>query len=210
MSSHPKAMDGYVAAASHVLDSVEKLVPKIALKHCGGIILISSSEFGIAVSMQTGNGVLIAHNNDEWSPPVAVTLGSMGFGVTFGMAKKDMCIVLNHFAMKKLLENEKGHLEFGGDLGFALGKGASAGADLDFGKNVGGGMASSFVYTFEKGVMITAQLERGDIKTVPEVNQAFYGTSEPAKIIAKEGIDVLSTSNAGVPDLLNKISALTS
>lgn len=206
-TQHPKEMEGYVAAATHVLDSVQKLVPKFALKSCGGVILISSQEFGIAVSIQTGNGVLLAHNNGEWSPPVAVTLGSMGFGATFGMARRDVCIVLNHFSMKKLIENERGHLEFGADLGFCLGKGASAGADLDFGKDKGGGMASSFVYSFERGVMITIQLERGNVKTVSEVNEAFYGTSEPAKIIGRE---VAVPESAGVPELVEKMSRIAS
>jgi len=195
-----------VAAASHVLDSVKNLVPTMALKSCGGVILISSQEFGIAVSMQSGNGCLLSHKNGEWSPPVAVTLGSMGFGATFGTARKDMCIVLNHFAMKKLIENEHGHLKFGADLGFALGKGGNVGADIDFGKDHAG-MASSLVYTFEKGVMITAQLERGDVKTVPEVNEAFYGTSKPAEIMERQ---VAVSDCAGVPELVEKMKLIVS
>lgn len=209
MSSHPNEMDGYVAAASNALDSVQKLVPKIALKTCAGVILITSNEYGIAVSMSSGNGVLLSHiGEQQWSSPVAVTLGSMGIGATFGTAKKEMCIVLNHFAMKKLLDNEQGHLEFGASLGFAAGKGASAGAELDFGKEKHGGMASSFVYTFEKGIMITVQLERGDIKTVPEVNEAFYGTSsKPFEILQRQ---VAETDGAGVFELVQKMNAITS
>lgn len=198
-----------MAAANHALDSVQKLVPKIALKSCAGIILISSQQFGIAMSMQTGNGVLIAHENGEWSLPVAVQLGSMGFGATFGMAHKELCIVLNHFAMKKLIENEAGHLEFGASLGFSLGKGASAGMELDFGKDKHGGMASSFVYCFEKGIMIEAQLERGDIKTVPEVNEAFYGTAVPSLIISRQ-VSEERIQHAGVPELVDKMSQITS
>ena len=53
------------------------------------------------------------------------SFGGMGFGVTFGMANKDMYIVLNHFTMKKLIENKEGHLDFGADLGFPFGKGVS-------------------------------------------------------------------------------------
>lgn len=71
----------------------------------------------------------------------------MGFEATFGMAHKEVCIVLNHLSMKTLLENEDGHLAFGADLGFAWGKsGYTAGADIDF----GAGMATSFVYTLKR------------------------------------------------------------
>lgn len=55
--------------------------------------------------------------------------------------------------------------------------------------------------------MITAQLERGDITTVKEVNEAFYGTTQPSEIMERK-VDPMPTS-AAVAELVTKISQVT-
>lgn len=107
--------------------------------------------------------------------------------------------MLNHSATEELLKG-KGQIKFGGDLGFAIGPGASAAAEIDVNKK---GLGASLVYTFNKGIFVGAEITVGGIKLVDKANEEFYGTSDPREIVAKEVIP----EGSGVPELIARIKA---
>jgi lipid-binding SYLF domain-containing protein len=71
--------------------------------------------------MQGGNGVALQHKDGKWSNPVAVNILSVGGGAVFGYANKCVIVLLNHFAMDRLLKRN-GSIAIGVDAGFAVGK----------------------------------------------------------------------------------------
>ena len=170
----------HAANGIHVLENV-KDIPPAMFPSCSGIILISSQEMGFVFSSQGGAGVAVKREGDKWSAPVAVTLSGMGVGVVFGGAEKDVLIVLNHLAMKRLLEG-KGQLKVGVDMGFASGKGGANMVGADIAMSNKGGLGSSFVYTFSKGALLSVEVQVCTISNADEVNKEFYGSSDVADI----------------------------
>lgn len=67
------------------------------------------------------NGVALQHKDGKWSNPVAVNILSVGGGAVFGYANKTVIVLLNHFAMDRLLKGN-GSIAIGVDAEFAVGK----------------------------------------------------------------------------------------
>jgi lipid-binding SYLF domain-containing protein len=169
----------HAASGIHVLENVKDIAPHM-FPLCSGIILISSVEIGLFFSGQGGPGVAVKRVGDKWSAPVAVSLSGAGFGAVVGCADKDMLIVLNPLTMKRLLEGD-GQLKVGVDMGFASGNiGHSAAVDIAMSNK--GGLGSSFVYTFSKGALLSAEVQFCTISNADEVNKEFYGSSDVADI----------------------------
>lgn len=196
-------MEKVIESSMSVLDAAEHVIPKIQLKGCAGIILITSREVGFGASYQAGAGVLVSHFNDKWSAPVAVSLGSVGLGAVLGAANKQLVIVLNPLAMRSLVES-KGSLQFGGTLGLTIHKGVEGGADVSVADH-GRAWASSIAYTFSKGLMITAQLETGNISFMEEVNEKYYKTKDPSEIL--EGLASIPPGPAA--HLVDRLTQMT-
>jgi|Transcript_25161 lipid-binding SYLF domain-containing protein len=196
-------MDKLIESSMAVLDTAANVIPKMQLKGCAGIILISSREVGFGASYQAGAGVLVSHLNGKWSAPVAVSLGSVGLGAVLGAANKQLAIVLNPLAMRSLVES-KGSIQFGGTLGLTIKKGVEGGADVSV-ANHGTAWASSIVYTFSEGLMITAQLETGSISFIEEVNEKYYKTKDPSEIL--EGLASIPPGPAA--QLVKRLTLLT-
>ena len=203
MPDTKNCMKDYLDDAIRVLDHArqQESVPNVLFQKCAGALLLSGNEIGLGISSQICNGVAMRHNNNSclslnnrnnnalWSAPVAVKLSQFGLGAVIGRAHKDVLILLNQTAMERLLKGHHREFKIGLDLGFAVGKrGRSAGADL-MASNAG--LATSVVYTFSEGVMLSAQVETGNIVAVDCINEAFYGTSSPEEIF---------NGNAQVPE----------
>jgi hypothetical protein len=111
----------------HVLKNVGDIpvydIPPDMFHLCSGLVMISATEVGFGFTSQSGAGVAVKRHGDKWAPPVAVTLSGMGIGAVVGAADKDILIVLNPAAMKRLLEG-KGEVKIGVDMGLGILKGA--------------------------------------------------------------------------------------
>ena len=84
-------------------------------------MLISAREGAFLISSTNGSGVLISHNKDgSWGAPMAVHLNGFGAGATFGYANQDIVIIMNHFAMDRLLSGN-GETRLGLEAGFTCG-----------------------------------------------------------------------------------------
>jgi lipid-binding SYLF domain-containing protein len=152
-----------------------------------------------------GAGVLLAHKEGNWSDPVAVHLVKMGAGATFGLANRDTVVVLNHFAMKRLLEGKE-KVSLGEDIGAAAGPlGASAASAMAVSEKAGG--ATAFIYTYQNGVLLNIEAVAAWIEVMDKANEKFYGTSRVDDIV--EG-KASAPDGSGVPALKEKIQKFVS
>lgn len=179
-----------------------KKIPKKPVKACAGVLLLTAGEGGFALSAQGGNGVMIKHKDGKWSNPVAVNILSLGGGAVFGYANKCIIVLLNHFAMDRLLKGD-GSISIGVDAGFAIGKtGRAASADVELSNK--GGLGSSLVYTYSKGVLFSVEAVIGARITPPDQsNYKFYGTSNFVDILDGK---VNPPEGSEVPELLAKLN----
>eukprot|EP00544_Gedaniella_sp_CCMP2646_P000096 CAMPEP_0202507482 /NCGR_PEP_ID=MMETSP1361-20130828/51748_1 /ASSEMBLY_ACC=CAM_ASM_000849 /TAXON_ID=210615 /ORGANISM="Staurosira complex sp., Strain CCMP2646" /LENGTH=333 /DNA_ID=CAMNT_0049141609 /DNA_START=1174 /DNA_END=2170 /DNA_ORIENTATION=- len=115
----PDQFSGFLEAGLKALEHGSK-IPKALIKACAGVCLLEAGEGSLVVSMQGGNGVALQHKDGKWSNPVAVNILSVGGGAVFGYANKCVIVLLNHFAMDRLL-NGNGSIAIGVDAGFAVG-----------------------------------------------------------------------------------------
>lgn len=76
----------YLENALHVIETAKGHVKPTMLNSAAAVLLISSKEKGLIVSVDKGTGVLMVHNKEtgKWSSPVAVRLDSIGAGAVFG------------------------------------------------------------------------------------------------------------------------------
>lgn len=117
----PKFIEGFLENAIAVIDHA-KFIPKMMFKQCRGVMLITAREGAFLVSNTNGSGVMISHNDDgSWGMPMAMKLNAFGVGATFGYAKQDIVIIMNHFSMDRLLAG-RGETSLGLDAGFAIGE----------------------------------------------------------------------------------------
>lgn len=191
MPGDANALDKYIEAASHVVDNAK--VPKVLFTGCGGLLLIESKEIGFALSGGGGAGVLMTHIDGRWSNPVAIDLVKAGAGAVFGYADRDTVVILNHFAMKRFLEG-KVKLNLAEDIGAAAGP-VGASAESAIGVTEKGGGATSFVYTYQKGVLLNVEATASVVVIKDDVNNKFYGTKSVPDIVegraaAPDGSDV--------------------
>lgn len=79
-------MQGYLENALHVIETAKGHVNPTTLNSCAAVLLISTKERGLVVSVDKGTGVLMVHNKDSgtWGSPIAVRLDSIGAGAVFG------------------------------------------------------------------------------------------------------------------------------
>lgn len=206
-------MEDYLQNAVHVIESA-KGVPAATLKTCAGVLLISTKEKGLVVSVEHGTGVLLVNKEGGggWSAPIAVRLDSIGAGAVFGYAKKDVLIVLRPESLEKLMKGDS-EMILGWELGFACGKkGGATGPDLAD-RDREGVTTYSYVYTFSQGALMSIEVADGKIHSDPEVNTAFYGDGSTledivsGKVPIPEGSpqsELITTLQAKVDEYANK------
>lgn len=211
-----KAMQGYIDIGMKVLDRATKsAIPKVMFQQCSGILLISAAEIGLIFSGQQGSGVALAHKNSKegdddkkcWSNPIAISIGALGVGAVLGFAVgKEIIVFLNALAMEKFLQGD-GSFNMGAEFGFAAGKFGHAAA-VALGISNKGGLASSFVYTFNDGVLIAAEVVFSSrVGPYRDPMEKFYGTSNHSDILDGK---CAPPEGSAVPALLEKLASLES
>jgi lipid-binding SYLF domain-containing protein len=116
----PDQFSGFLEAGLKALEHGSK-IPKALIRACAGVCLLEAGEGGLVVSMHGCNGVALQHKDGKWSNPVAVNILSVGGGAVFGYANKTVIVLLNNFAMDRLLKGN-GSIAIGVDAEFAVGK----------------------------------------------------------------------------------------
>lgn len=206
-----KGMQRYIDIGLKVLDRVTNsndMIPKIMFQQCAGILLISAEEIGMILSGQRGSGVALAHNKDskKWSNPIAISISALGVGAVWGFSGKEIVVFLDPLAMEKFLEGD-GSFNVGADFGFAAGSFGRAAA-VALGISNKGGFASSFVYTFNDGVLISAEVVFSSrVGPCRDPMDKFYGTSKHSDILFG---NCTPPEGSAVPALWDKLASLES
>lgn len=91
----------------------------------------------------------------------------------------------------------------GFEMGFACGKtGSATGPDISD-RDRDGVTATSLVYSFSQGALVSIESVDGKIKTVPEVNTAFYGEGATLEDIVSGKVAIPEGSAQG--DLITSL-----
>jgi lipid-binding SYLF domain-containing protein len=181
------SMEGMIKNANKVLDQALKPgikgLPKNLFDECLGIILISIAEAGFLFSANVGSGIAMTKNEDgSWSPPCAVGLTGVGFGLLAGASVKDVFMFLMDQETVNSVLSENG-LKVGAQAELTVGFGRSAKGDFDFtGRGVG--VPISIAYT--KGIFGGFNLEGAVVGVRHAANEKFYGKTCTASDILVE------------------------
>jgi lipid-binding SYLF domain-containing protein len=158
----------------------EKAIPVDLIKGCSGLAIIPGMFKGaFLIGGSYGKGVVLKHNNGEWSGPSFISIGAGSLGLQLGGQSVDLIlIVLGKKTMDSFLRTK---FKLGADIAAAVGPaGAQATAATEISLN--GGIYS---YSKTKGAFIGLSLEGAGIATQEELNKAYYNaTYSPADILA--------------------------
>ena len=158
----------------------EKAIPVDLIKNCSGLAIIPGMFKGaLFVGGSYGKGIVLKHNNGNWSGPAFISIGAGSLGLQLGGQTVDLIlIVLGKQTMDSFLKTK---FNLGADIAAAVGPaGAQATAATEIFLN--GGIYS---YSKSKGVFIGLSLEGAGIATQVELNKAYYdATYSPAEILA--------------------------
>jgi lipid-binding SYLF domain-containing protein len=178
--------------ADRILDRVisknkkgKTAVPKGLFKKAKGIVIISSFEAGVLFGGHSGNGIIIAKDdNGNWSPPSAIGLTGFECGPLIGASWKDTVIFLFDDIAVETLAGEVGAM-FGaqGELTIpSFGRAADLSASFsDF------GVGSTFALAHTKGLFAGLSLNGAVLRCCKKANEDFYQKSISARLILFEG-----------------------
>jgi lipid-binding SYLF domain-containing protein len=97
---NPTTMEGMIWNANHVLEKALSPhingMPKRLFKECVGVVMMHSVQLGFILSGTTATGILLKKNADGtgWSPPCAVGMSGLGFGILIGVSASDLFVFI--------------------------------------------------------------------------------------------------------------------
>jgi lipid-binding SYLF domain-containing protein len=154
---------------------IDNGIPIALLKHAKGIVFITEFKAGFMWSGMIGGGIVLARKKDspnEWSGPVALGTGGLGWGAQIGGSKTNAIIVLNSYSAIKAFAGQA-QVKLGGDLSVAAGPvGRTAAADVRVGK----GVTACYSYSHSQGLFAGVALEGAVLFTLDKENHKFYGS----------------------------------
>jgi lipid-binding SYLF domain-containing protein len=143
------SMRGMIYNANQVLDrafsdNINNTIPKGLFEKARGIAIISSIEAGFVFSGNLGTGIviLVKDEDGEWSPPSAIGLTGMGWGLLIGVSLKDIVLFLFDDLTVDTLAGDVG-LKFGAQGELTVGPFGRA-ADISVNLSKNGGVGSTF------------------------------------------------------------------
>ncbi len=92
-------------ALRDMMNNPQQNIPPYVLQHAAGIAIIPSVvKAGLIVGGRHGTGVLVSHHQNEWSPPVFVSVTGGSVGAQAGVETTDLVMVFNNQAtLNKLI-----------------------------------------------------------------------------------------------------------
>lgn len=163
----------------------EKGIPAAVLQGAAGFAILSVVKVGFGWSAALGSGLVVVRGEEgDWSPPSALDMVSLGWGLQAGGALHDLLIVLrNRAAVQAFCGNI--HCGVGGNVSLAVGPvGRQADANMRLGRS---GAAVCYSYSCSKGAYIGVSVEGTLITTRDRANQDFYGRALTAKQLLMGG-----------------------
>ena len=155
------------------LKTGEQKVPSTILSLAKGVAFITIIKVGIMVTARYGTGIVLSRLPDNtWSPPSAIVMTGLGWGIQMGTEISDVMLVLTSDSAVEAFKST-GQLTIGAELGVSVGPvGKSLETDVTLGNK---GAAHAFSYGFSHGLYAGVSLEACGIAQYKSVNRAFYG-----------------------------------
>jgi len=163
----------------------EENIPKELLELAKGVVFLTMVKAGFMFTGRYGTGLVVAKLSDgAWSPPSAITISGMGWGLQIGAELTEVLLILSSDAAVDAFKS-RAQVGVGAELGVSVGPvGRSLASDVTAGNK---GAAHAFSYAHSKGLFFGASLEASGIATRPDVNRRFYGQKiSPSVLLSGE------------------------
>lgn len=208
---NPTTMEGMIWSADHVLGMAlsPKLngLPKSLFKDLVGIAIVTSVQVGFLLSGTTGTGIVMKKTETGWSPPLAVGMSGLGFGILVGASTQELILfIYDDETLQSIASKHGGQLssQFEVSVG-PLGRGAES--TLTCGK--GGGMGAVFGVAYSKGAFAGLSVEGAKLGAREFVNNKFYSsTTDPKDILYTPGSVTLPPYVGLLDDVYAKLEKL--
>jgi len=211
MSTDIRFMETYLEQALQVLDNA-KHIPKGFFKESKGVMLISACEGGFLVSATNGTGVLVPQPQARWN--VGNALGdssqcvwawrhvwirqsrhcrnheSLCHEPTAGRSRRNQtwigCRIHVWYVLSstRLLSSSWATANDVTIVSILIGKvGGAVGVDAAISNK--GGLGTSFIFTFSKGLLMNVEVSDAMIQAAADVNANTYGGNVDCEAIVK-------------------------
>lgn len=205
-------MEGMIWNADHVLEQALKPgiggLPKELFRECLGVVLISIVEAGFIFSGNVGTGIVLTKQWDgSWSPPCAVGITGIGFGLLVGASVKDVVMFLMDEETLESVTSEKG-LTVGSQVELTVGLGRTAKGDMDL---TGRGVGMPISIAFTKGAFAGFNLEGAVLGARHKVNESFYEKSRvtPRDILVGGEVEMPEGKITLIKEVCEKLNKLS-
>ena len=153
-------------------------LPRDMVRQCSGLAIFPGMLKGaFFIGGSYGKGVVLRHQDGQWSGPAFISIGAGSLGIQFGGQSVDLIlVVMGEEAMNFFLSSK---FKLGADVAVAAGPvGAQASAASEI--TLKGGIYS---YSRSKGAFIGLSLEGAGLASKEEFNKAYYKTTDNAQVI---------------------------
>ena len=153
-------------------------LPRDLVQQCSGLAIFPGMLKGaFFVGGSYGKGVVLRHQDGQWSGPAFISIGAGSLGIQFGGQSVDLIlVVMGEEAMNFFLSSK---FKLGADVAVAAGPvGAQASAASEI--TLKGGIYS---YSRSKGVFIGVSLEGAGLASKEEFNEAYYKSTVNTRTI---------------------------
>jgi lipid-binding SYLF domain-containing protein len=187
-------------------NTINNTIPKGLFEKARGIAIISSIEAGFVFSGNLGTGIVIVKDEDgEWSPPSAIGLTGMGWGLLIGASLKDIVLFLFDDLTVDTLAGDVG-LKFGAQGELTVGPFGRA-ADISVNLSKNGGVGSTFALAHTRGLFAGLSLDGALLGCREGVNQQFYRTrTSPRGILFEGAVEV--PEDTWLPEVYERLTWL--
>ncbi len=153
------------------------------LRQAKGVVIVPTLlKGGFFIGGEGGSGVLMARGqNNEWSYPSFLTLGSASFGLQFGGQSSEMLlIIMTGRGLEAILEDQ---VQIGGEISGAIGPYGS-GAEATTTTNMN---ADVIAYSIAKGAFIGVNVEGSALIPRESLIRDYYGQTVTPRQVVLDG-----------------------
>ena len=142
-------------------------IPSSVFQNAAGVAIVPSLiKAGLIAGGRYGNGVLLTHDNDQWSAPVFISIGGGSIGAQIGVMSTDLLLVFNNrSSIQELLE--AGEFNLGADAIVTAGP-AGAGGKVSIPN------ADIYAYRRSEGLFAGISLTGGELSIDQDKTRAYY------------------------------------
>jgi lipid-binding SYLF domain-containing protein len=183
------------------------LHPKLFSQDLLGIGFYTVWEAGLIFSGNVGTGIVFARNptNGSWSPPAAVGLSGIGWGLMGGASRKTIVYLIYDYFTLQSMSGENGAMlraQAESSLGF-WGRTAEASAIVS-----ARGVGKNIALTYSRGIFGGISIEGAICKGRNRVNERFYGEKISTADILFSGYPRDIPEGTLLPEVYTKLERL--